>query len=265
MLKILFDQRCNSSGLAKEDDPMSAPKDQNPADLKPPKIAKQGLELSAAFTLLLRQFCTWAGEEGFELIPSRSGNLHFAALSEPRQIQVFDAFSEYVAIAEEVRKHGWHLRDDQKFLWAMIKKLGLRPSAGLFDQLTDDDFIEIIDLSGIQLFRNLRYFTVCSYTLDDLLCRPWYELFSRDLSVSDSLNRTIGQMLGSGLAGVYPYDAGVHHLDEIDSVLRFRCQIENRFISPLFDSSQKVAAAVNVTRLVSCVARAGASNHSPKK
>jgi hypothetical protein len=212
------------------------------------------------FKVMTSQFAQMAAAEGLPVVAYRQAPVHFPALAAAARRQVLHTFGRYVEVAHEVRGEGWALVDDRRFLWGMIKKLGLRPDAELFDKLEDDDFIEILDTrDGIQIYRNLRYFSVCSYTLDDLLCRPWYELFYRDPKVVERIMGTVEAVLTARRAGIFHYNAGVHVLDEISSESRYRCTLENRFLTPLFDHRRTVAAAVNVTRLVSCVARSGAS------
>jgi hypothetical protein len=134
----------------------------------------------------------------------------------------------------------------------MLKRLGLRPQSDLFGRLHSEDVIEIYDVAQqTQVYRNLRYFEACSYTLDDLMSRPWFELFYRDPQVSAHVAEIVNEAISAEPPRLVPFATGVHTIQEIDSPDRLHCRIENRFLAPLFDRYGRASAIVAVASLYS--------------
>lgn len=65
------------------------------------------------------------------------------------------------------------------FLWRWLSKCALTVPSDLIGNLNDEDLIEVYDQNLNQVFRNLRFFSVSSYSLIDLLHKPLPELFER--------------------------------------------------------------------------------------
>jgi hypothetical protein len=189
--------------------------------------------------------------------------LAFASLPTLQMVKTLDRLQSVLRTTETVLHGGGSLRDDHTYLWAMIQRLGLRPQSDLFDRLGSEDVIEIYDVAEqTQVYRNLRYFEACSYTLDDLMCRPWFELFTRDHSVTAHVAEIVEQAIKADPPRLVPFNTGVHTIEEIDSPERLHCVIENRFLAPLFDRRGRATAVVAVARLYSVVSTA---KPGPKK
>lgn len=45
--------------------------------------------------------------------------------------------------------------------------------------IDDEDIVEIYYLDEFQIFRNLKFIEITSFTVDEMLCRPWYRNVSR--------------------------------------------------------------------------------------
>jgi hypothetical protein len=184
------------------------------------------------------------GELDPDTVPPR-----FAALPPDVQAMIHQRFKVYVEVCESLAATGVSLRDDRQFLWAMIKRLGVTPSSTLFTLLDESDVIEIYDMSElVQVFRNFRFYDVCSYSLDDVLSRPWFELYRRDAAVTYQIQGTVQRCVQSGSTEPIFYDVGVHELVEVDSPSMIRSVIENRFVAGLLDAGGAMIAGVNVVR-----------------
>lgn len=208
--------------------------------------------LLAEFKELLDDFTSLAAECG-RTIKAYEGDSpkFFQRLPAEQQMAVFKRFETYYQVCAEHVMNGHDISDDQQLLWRMIKKLGLRPSSRLFAEIKDGDVIEIYDTQEfVQIFRNFRFYEVCSYTLDDILARPWYELYHRDQAASDQIMATAMRTASARDTELLWYDVGIHQLDEIDSATRISCLIDSRFIGPLVNGSGETRAGVNVVRPV---------------
>jgi hypothetical protein len=200
------------------------------------------------FTLLAR-LTKFAQRSGVTLGASRPGRSYFANLESATQLSIIDNLRTYVDVCEDVIRDGKPLTDDKHFLWRMLLKRRLRPSAGLFELFEDGDIIDVYDMNGfVQIFRNMRFFSVCSYSLDELLCRPWYELYARDERITAGIHATAMTFASRTAQDTKYLDLGEHILEEIDSEAGYRFLVVNRFLSRLTDESGRPTAIVNVAR-----------------
>lgn len=206
-----------------------------------------------SFQQLTLRFCELAGKEGIWVRPYRpQGPLYFERLPEPLQHATLDHFARYLAVCEECLEGGAHLADDRSFLWRMFRKLGVHPVSTLLSEIEDNDVIEIYNADFIQVFRNLKFFTLCSYTLDDLLCRPFWELFRREARITEALLAVAQNIYKDNVKGSQHLELGPHVLDEIEGPRKLRSVVENRLVCPLYDHGGSVAALVSVIRPISC-------------
>jgi hypothetical protein len=146
------------------------------------------------FQRLVEEFSAFAEAEGIEVVPYKGeGPSHFRALPEALQQSTLHHFEAYVEAAREVRAQGESLHNDQLFLWRIFKKLRAHAPNDFLGQLAEGEVIEIHNSEFVQIYRNLHFFSLCSYTLDDLLCRPFWELYERDESIAQHLIRIAGE------------------------------------------------------------------------
>lgn len=72
---------------------------------------------------------------------------------------------------------------EPQLMWRILNQNKFRFSYDLFEELPKDAIVEIYDRNHIQLFRSFQFLKICSYTLEDIYCRPWYELYEHDPEV----------------------------------------------------------------------------------
>lgn len=206
-------------------------------------------DASHAFVSLAECLQALAKREGMSVRPyDGPAPRSFLNLDLTSQQQVLGRLALYVEICEAVTNGGYSLHDDRQMLWAAIKRLKLRPSAELFGTFDDDDVIEVYLVPQmVQIFRSFRFFSLCSYSLDDLLCRPWWDLYERSDAVTERLMATAETGIARG-EGITHYDVGPHIMRERDSPGRFSSLQELRFMAPLLTPAGKVGGVVNVVR-----------------
>lgn len=215
----------------------------------------------AEFKTLLEDFCKMVHAEGIQLTPYEgTGPGHFSRLPEDKQFGLLALFRKYVELCSEVIAEGTSLRDDRVLVWRMMQKLKLHPPSDLMEQIRDDEVIEIYNSDFVQVFRNMRFFEICSYSLDDLLCRPFWELVNREDSVTALVVKEATVLLNGSVAGLYYFDIPEHSLFEIDSPGRNVMIVQQRVGATLRDLAGAPAALIATLRVASCVRTAGVSN-----
>lgn len=208
------------------------------------------------FRHLLEAFCEAARREGVAIVPyAPDGVLQFSKLPDAQREATFWNFHRYASVLDEVIRNGRSLNEDSYVLWRMFGRLGVHPRPEVMAQIGSRDIIEIYSSDFVQVFRNLKFFAICSYTLDELICRPFWELFHRDPAVTQKLIEVASAMFSGQIRETHHWDMGTHVVDEIGGAAQYHSVIENRLASPLFDESGKVVAVLHTFRVVSCERR----------
>jgi PAS domain-containing protein len=211
-------------------------------------VEERPVALVSEFRDLVLRFSRMAAREGVTVVPFEGdGPRHFQALSETIQTVVLEHFRQYVQIAGEVLDHGGSLRNDQTFLWRFFQRLRLHPPSNLVSEMADGEIIEVHDRSLVQIFRNLRFFELCSYTLDDLLSRPFFELLERDNKITEHLLAQVDVLFGDAPRTILWMSVEEHTIVERDSAKRLSLRVRQRMMAPLRNvSGELVAVATHI-------------------
>jgi hypothetical protein len=70
--------------------------------------------------------------------------------------------------------------NSERFVLQFLFRMGQAPSTELSNILKNERFIQIYNRDHLQTFRSLACFERCSFTLEQLTSRTWYELWQRD-------------------------------------------------------------------------------------
>jgi PAS domain-containing protein len=163
-----------------------------------------------------------------------------------------DYFSLYLKNAQETVAQGQRLsslRREGSLLWRTLASFDLRPPSNLFDLLGEHEVVEIYDTQMRQIFRNLRFFEVSSYSMEELLHIPLPRLFERTDESMQILMKEIVQVFAGELNSARISAAGKSRAREIHSRRQLQGEIEQRVLSPIFDRQGKVAAVLGSIRL----------------
>ena len=166
----------------------------------------------------------------------------FANLPLAMQTQIMSNISTYIQILSENlepeidRSPG--TREVARLKWA-LSQFGLKATNNdVFDIVATDDVIELYNLQGIQLYRNMRFFKVCSYNLLDLSVNSWETLYDKPTHVLEATQKIIQRMFSSGDRPI-SYDIPTYlQKEKYQFVKSLRTlQVTPKYIVPLFDYS----------------------------
>lgn len=117
---------------------------------------------------------------GYHVKPYNDASLpHFNRHSEGAKAEIVRGIRAYCEALQDVCKFDDNI-DMSQFVWRFLLRLGIAPSDDLFTTLENEKFIQIYNADSLQIFRSLRCFERCSFTLEELTSRPWYDLWERD-------------------------------------------------------------------------------------
>lgn len=144
---------------------------------------------------------------------------------------------EFLRLYDEIlaaqQNGGESLNDHKALTWKFLKKMGYAPTSDIFERLADADILEIFDTEGNQLFRNLNYFDVVSFSVEDLVSLNWKRDYKRDRKLTLSLIELNCRLV----MGHFPttYDCGkipIHLLRE-QLGERLLVELQLKWISPI--------------------------------
>lgn len=128
------------------------------------------------------------------------------------------------------------LEEEKVILEDVFKTLQVKPMDDVFSYLRDGDVIEIYTNTGFQLYRNMEWFRLTSYSLLDVFMHPFSELYERPHRViemiwSEALAK-FSNPNGTTICKVPP-----HTLREKSSRARLAFEVHFGYLSPLVDQS----------------------------
>lgn len=138
----------------------------------------------------------------------------FSGLPVERQKAILDHFLIYYRILASAETDHIEFNDNLMLTWWALRELKMKPSSDLFSNLSKTDVIEIYDNEGVQIYRTLNFYNLTTYTMEDMLCTPWYELFSRDSKVTEQLMECMARVLKSETQGIIHPDVADHVVKE---------------------------------------------------
>jgi len=177
----------------------------------------------------------------------------FESLSIDEKKTVIESLKSYCEVIDNTKAITDVQSEDLKFIWSAIKTYKIIPPSDFLETFKEGYLFEVYDQSGKQFFRNFEFFNVCSYSLEEVFCRSWFDLYSRDEAVNKSIMQTAAQLFNGAIKGTVYKPVPSHLLKEIASESLNEAQVElQAFIPMSFKDSpgRCVAAIAKVNSLV---------------
>ena len=121
--------------------------------------------------------------------------------NEPIETQklIIDNISTYLQILAqninpEPEKKNYEI---ERLKWA-LSTFGLElADKDFFKNISEDDYVEFYNEQNIQLYRSVKFFKLCSYSLLDLSVNPWDELYEKPVGVMSNVIQHIQEAIKS--------------------------------------------------------------------
>lgn len=212
-------------------------------------VNQHGFCTKSAFIRLSEKTREYCASVGVNVVPFKNLQLpFFSTLSRERQLQVLANLESNIRVCEITLSNGEKLTDSAAMTWSAIKELKLRPTSDLFSFITNDAVIEIHDAQGCQLYRNFQFYSFCSYTLEELYCLPWNELYTRDESVLNGLFALASKIYAGQVKETISTGLPTHVIKELNSPFKYEINADVDYLSPLYDLNNRPVATVAIER-----------------
>jgi hypothetical protein len=209
-------------------------------------IHENNSEYLDLFRELSLKYQACGAEAGVYLTPFSDASLPlFSKQPILNQKKIIDALKTSVKICLDTKAEIKSLNNPVSLVWQALKELGLRPPADLFSHMTDCTVIEIYSPENVQIFRSFSFFEFCSYSLEELYCCPWLELFPRDNQniIPMVLEFTSKVFSGEIQKTVSLKHIPVHTVREAFSTRKYVLEVSVNWGAPLFKQGASQPAA----------------------
>jgi len=199
------------------------------------------------FRELADKYAHFASQAGVELRGYREPSLpHFTSQSEENRAAILSALERCVHICEQTRSEGHSMSDSPALIWVALKEFGFHPPSDLFNHIDRQSVIEVHSNQGIQFFRTFNFYKYCSYSLEELYCMPWFQLFEREEKYINQMIALATKIFTGETRNTVPMNLPVHVVKEKFSVGQHQVKLNMKFIAPAFDVNGAPAATIVV-------------------
>ena len=199
------------------------------------------------FRTLSNEISKVADKVNVNIISYRDEGLpYFSKLSHHQQTEILGQLESYLRICNNTLEQYGTKNFSVQMTWSSLKDYGLIPCSDLFDKITAEDVIEIHDMNHKQIFRNFVYFKYCSYSIEDLHCLPWTELYYRPKEDLEQLTSYAEMVAKQPPKKTLYCNLGPHLIKELSSLSRYHILNTVKYYSPLFNKYGHMIAAIAI-------------------
>jgi hypothetical protein len=156
-------------------------------------------------------------------------------------------FSQYYSLYMPVLQQGGSPNEDGRLIWAAMKKLGLRPCADFFHQLEESDVVEFYSPQSLQIFHNINFFEVCSYSFLEIFAYPFSELWRREPGALEEAKQAVADCFAGKFSHTVEAAFPKHYMVEAFSEEAYLIEMQFRKFGPLYDEAGAIAAMAVVS------------------
>lgn len=189
---------------------------------------------------------------GVSVKPWDSANLrHFGKMEVNAQVKVIADIRELnQQMAIHADRDLWTI--ENQILWRLMHQFKFRFPNELFEELPKDAIVELYTADNTQIFRSLKFFKICSYTLEDVYCRPWFELYEKNEAVMKQSFEILSNVASGMVRGVIRKPFDTHLVAEKGDGKRLVNKIEPIMLCFFEDAEGRPTGFLNAFRSMEC-------------
>jgi len=187
------------------------------------------------FAALTRELAALAALEGIGLRPMSSAGALYSKMPLGAQAHALWQLSTLLEVVKRIQARQESLRNSKALAEEFCKTTQMELPADALHKLQGVEFLDIYNADHQLLFANFTFLETVSYSLEDLFCRSWLDLFARD---NEGVQKQIFDLCLQILAGSFfgVVEAGhipVHLIRETSSPLKLTAYLQPKFFAPL--------------------------------
>jgi PAS domain-containing protein len=163
----------------------------------------------------------------------------FSKLSPQKKETVIFALQALFEACEDMQASDASLTRNRSIAWRVMNTIGFKPQSDVFGMLEESDIIEIYDADFQIVFATPAFFQLTSYTLEDLYCRPWTELWYREPEIHSYIHSKVMETVLTERPQTVVVDVPVHKVQEICSHEGRRANARTKLFSAIEDNDRR--------------------------
>lgn len=191
------------------------------------------------------------GKEGLFIIPFEEPGLpFFSNLSPDQRTQIISQIKTLLELSEDMQAHNLKVTEPANLIRAFFKKFNLHAPTWVVDSITKHDIVDVWNLDSRLIIASFNFFDICSYSLEELFCRPWAELFSRDTDIHIQIFQLCRSLLNGEIT--QPVDMTYipqHQVRETYANVNTYALMQPRIFSPVYSGNQ-LFGFMSVNRII---------------
>lgn len=193
------------------------------------------------YELLVREFQAYLSRQGIQKPAfTRNGLETFSSFPEYDQRRYVSQLRNYLDICLGAERENLDsLRDPRSVLNYVSFRLQIRIPEDFLDKICATDIVEVFDYQGTQLYRNLTFFEISDYTIDDFFGRTWDYLYERSSRVTKKIFERVAAT--AEVLQCIPFDVPEHYMRERYTENRKIVKVNLKYLAPLLRDGNPIA------------------------
>lgn len=191
------------------------------------------------------------GKEGLFVIPFEEPGLpFFSSLTGEQKLVILEQMQTLLEIAQDLQAHGLEVTEPGNLIRTFFKKFNLHAPSRVVDSITKYDIVDVWNLDSRLIIASFNFFDICTYSLEELFCRPWAELFSRDNDIHIQIYQLCRSLLNGEIT--QPVDTTYipqHKVRETYAPEKHYAVLQPRIFSPVY-AGDKLFGFMSVNRII---------------
>ncbi|WP_409477540.1 hypothetical protein [Pseudobdellovibrio sp. HCB154] len=191
------------------------------------------------------------GKEGLFVIPFEEPGLpFFSSLTREQKDVILEQMQTLLEIAQDLQAHNLKVTEPANLIRTFFKKFNLHAPARVVDSITKHDIVDVWNLDSRLIIASFNFFDICTYSLEELFCRPWAELFSRDNDIHIQIYQLCRSLLNGEIT--QPVDTTYipqHKVRETYAPEKHYAVLQPRIFSPVY-AGDKLFGFMSVNRII---------------
>ena len=171
---------------------------------------------------------------------SSQGLKRFQNLEVQEQEKYTSQLRNYYNICNTASEAGIDIANNTKEMVEFTSnQLKLTAPSDFLKTVTTNDIVEVFDYEGTQLYRNMKFFEISDYTIDDFFGARWDQLYDRAESVTQKLIERVEY--ATSIKKCIPFDIDEHYMRESATKNQKIVKVHLKYIAPLLRNNTPVA------------------------
>ncbi|MES2801108.1 MAG: hypothetical protein V4654_01330 [Bdellovibrionota bacterium] len=191
------------------------------------------------------------GQEGLHIVPFESPSLpFFTSLTQEHQSQIIDLLNTLVEIALDLQSQKLKVTEPINLIKTFFKKFNLHAPGWVIDTITKRDVVDVYNMDSRLVVASFNFFEICAYSIEEIFCRPWAELWSREGDIHIKIFQLCRSLLNGEIT--QPVDMTYipqHKVSETYTASGRSVIIQPRIFSPVY-FGDKLFGFMSINRII---------------